>query len=133
MSIEQISQEELRWRTLLGSDPQRVVELLRLGSDAPMTDNGDTGADHEPAIRAIMSLSNSLSRHIEREHWDRLVGAGLAEALCAIIADKSLLANEAKVRVSHIQLGFIAYNLRRLEVEMLPHGHLLQLRSSDGP
>ncbi|KZV73856.1 hypothetical protein PENSPDRAFT_682409 [Peniophora sp. CONT] len=91
MSTVQRSEEEVRWRTLMISDPKRVVELLNLDSSTLMTDSGDTGADHEFVLRAVMSLTNELSRPEQRKHWDRLVDSGLAEALCAIIADKTVL------------------------------------------
>ncbi|VDB87823.1 unnamed protein product [Peniophora sp. CBMAI 1063] len=97
MSIVHPSVEEGRWLSLLASQPERVVELLRLRDDTPMTDDGDTGADHEPAFRALLSLTSNLTRPQQRTVWDGLVDVGLAQALCAIIADRTILANETKL------------------------------------
>lgn len=97
MAIVRPPAEEDRWRALIAQDPARVVELLRMDDETPMTDSGDTGADLAPALRAVLFLADNLPRPGQRAVWDRLVEAGVADALCAIISDKKMLANEADV------------------------------------
>ena len=90
----------LRWHGFISSEPHRVVELLGLSdNDVPMTDSGDTAADVVPALKALMNFTADLRDPSRAQDWPGLVDAGLSDALCVLIADRSKFGSQVKVSI----------------------------------
>ncbi|KZV61348.1 hypothetical protein PENSPDRAFT_693481 [Peniophora sp. CONT] len=85
------------WLAFAEQDPARVVAVLRLDEENPMTEHGDIASEIRTVLQTVLTITRDLNLKKPQytKLWASLVKAGVADALCACIAEPSLLANSS--------------------------------------
>lgn len=71
------AERAVKWKSLVKSDPRRTVRALKLTGFTAESIDGDTPWDAVPILEEL----GDVAKNAKGEVWERLVNAGLIDAL----------------------------------------------------